>query len=232
MKRKEISIIFIVLLLFGSLNAQNSSQKSIDIDGYLVDANDKPLRNGRVTVFYDPPLPTTSWEQLILSWAPLGDGLFGVKADWYRGRKLMVLMEDRPEGFYPIASDVLTNKRIFKGVVISKYASEKNLGRFREYIRYGRAAFDVTQCSASFLEKIERQRMYVKVTTFDGFEAANTTFRSAYNRDSGRLVFNLPEGSWHMEFVDETAKTAVLQTIKVIISPYKTNYIKSLGCSE
>jgi hypothetical protein len=222
-----------IILLLVALSSENLSQRSVDIDGYLVDVNDKPLPNGRVTVLYDPPLPTTSFERLIITWTPMVDGLFGVAAQWYPGHRIMVLLEDRPDGFYPIHdSKVLTNKRIFKGVVIAKYASKRDLGRVTDYIQYGQASVDLTKCPALFLEKILKYEMYLKVSTPDGFvAAAKTTFRSAYIKDKEQLVFNLPEGVWQMEFIDGSTKEVVSAAANVTVKPTETVYVVDLaGC--
>jgi hypothetical protein len=218
---RDVFVVLFAVLGCLSLSVQIYSQELVDVDGYLVDSYDNPLQNGTITVFYDPPLPTTSFEHLIITRTPMADGRFGVAVDWLPERKIMVLLEDRPDGFYPIHdSKVLADKRIFRGVIISKFIRRIDVGRIKDYIKYGQVVVDVTKCSASFLEKVLKFEMYLKVSGPDGFvAAAKSTFRSAYIKQKGQLVFNLPEGVWRLEFLEDTAKDAFLPALNVVITP-------------
>lgn len=229
---KSVCFVLATIVVAASLSSQLYSQKTIDIEGYLVDVNDKPLQNGTITIFYDPPLTVVSFEKLTQVWSPLDDGLFGMEVAWYPSRKIMVLMEDRPEGFYPIENQTaLTNKKIFKGVIISKFARRRNLQRVRDYIKYGQAAVDINNCSDSFLEKILKHQIFLKVRTQDGAVVANTSFKPAYVKKSKQLIFNLPEAIWHLEFIDESDGETVVPSLKVTIKPSKTFEIKNIkGC--
>lgn len=229
---KSVSFFLITVILAASMSSQLYSQKTIEIGGYLVDANDKPLKNGRITIFYDPRPPVVSFEELTEIWKPLDDGLFGMEAAWYPGRRIMVLMEDRPEGFYPITNQTaLTRKTVFKGAIISKFARRRNLRRVRDYVKYGQAVIDIRNCSASFVEKILKHQIFLKVKTQDGAVVANTSFKPAYVKQSKQLIFNLPEGIWHLEFIDESVGETVVPPLKVTITPSKTFEIKNMkGC--
>lgn len=216
---KSVSFFLITVVLGASLSSQLYSQKAIEIGGYLVDANDKPLKNGRITIFYDPPLPVVSFEQLTQFWSPLGDGFFGIDVTWYSGRKIIVLVEDRPEGFYPIENQsVLTNKKIFKGVIISKFSKRRNLQRVRNYIKYGQAVVDIRNCSTLFVEKILKHQIFLKIRTQDGAVVANTSFKPAYDKQSKRLIFNLPEATWYLEFIDESLGKTIMPSTRVVIT--------------
>jgi hypothetical protein len=195
----------------------------MDISGYLVDANDKPLQNGMVTIFYDPPLPDASFERINELWKPFDDGLFGMQVAWWPGRKIMVLTEDRPDGFYPIDDpNILTNKKIFKGVVIDKFAKSKDLQKVRDYIKYGQAVFDIGNCSASFVDKILTHQIFLKVRSSDKNVVADTSFsRSAYIKESESLILNLPEGTWHVELIDTSAGQVIMPSTRIVIGSKK-----------
>jgi hypothetical protein len=219
-------------VLAASLSLQVFSQKTIEIEGHLIDANDKPLRNGKITILYDPPLPPASFEELIVSWSPLDDGLFGMVVTWYPGRKIMVLAEDRPDGFYPIHNtSALIHETIFKGAIVSKFVRSKNLHRVNSYIKYGKAVIDTNHCHDTFVKNILKHQIFLKVTNPSGMVVANGSFKPAYAKQSGQLTFNLPEGLWNLEFYDYATKQPVGQPFEVTISPYQTLQVTNLkGC--
>jgi len=219
---KTVLLTLFTVACLASLSLRLYSQKTMDISGYLVDANGKPLQNGMVTIFYDPPLPTASFERITEVWKPFDDGLFGMQVPWRPGRKIMVLTEDRPDGFYPIEDEnVLTNKKIFKGVVIYKFAKSRDLQKVRDYIKYGQAVLDIGNCSASFVEKILKHQIFLKVRSSDKKVVANTSFRPAYIKESESLIFNLPEGTWYLELIDTSAGQVIMPSTRIAIESKK-----------
>lgn len=208
------AVAYIVLL-----SVQIYSQKLMNIEGYLVNADDKPVRNGLVTAFYVPPIATN--DGLIESWETFEDGLFGLQVAWHPGKKIMLLMEERLKGFYPIEKSRLINRRFFKGVIISKFKKEKNLHKVRDYIRYGQTLVDIKNSSDLFVEKVLRNEIYLKVRTTDGYIVCDTSFAPAYSKESKELVFQLPEGIWYIEIMDMSVGKIVLPYTRVAVMPSK-----------
>jgi hypothetical protein len=229
---KTLSSVFVFVCLVITSSSLCLAQRNMEIRGYLVDGLHKPLRNGKITIFYDPPLPSGGFEQLTLSWSPLPDGLFGMDVIWRSGLRLMVLMEDRPPGFYPIDNQAaLTNDKIFKGVIISEFAKKKNLRKISDYVKYGRAVFDLSNCSNSFAGKILSNQMFTRILARDGTVVANTTFRPAFMKEANQLIFNLPEGVWDIEFIDDPVRKTIVPALRVTISSNETSNVDKLhGC--
>jgi hypothetical protein len=212
-----------VLLILGCQAVtviQIYSQKAVAVNGYLVDLSGAPIKNGLITPFYDPPLSGNGATEVFRTF---DDGLFGVEIPWRLGRRIMLLMEERPlHGYYPIdlaTVSRLTNHRFFKGVVIKEYVKLKELGRVDEFVRYGQVFVDLRNSLPSVQQKMLDHDVYVRIKTIDDrVTVCDKSFRSAYSKRLEKLVFNLPEGSWNLELYDTATGNTVLPPTTVVVS--------------
>lgn len=206
-----LSILYLVLMC-----TPVYPQKTIDVDGYLVNANGKPIKNGVITPFYFPSIVTN--DGLVESWKTFEDGFFSLQVSWLQNKKIMLLMEDRPPGFYPIDVGKLIGKNFFKGVVVSKFSNEKHLGKVKDYISYGQAIVDIKDSSDLFIKKVENHQIFLSIQTSDNKIVSESSFASAYSKKSKELTFQLPEGIWYLNLTDMSERKILLPYTKVVIN--------------
>jgi len=228
MKRIEsvigrLGAVLLIVVFLGSACIHVIPQKPVAINGSLVDAGTIPLKTGLITPFYDPPVTGGDVSEVFRTY---DNGLFGLEVPWRIGRRIMLLMEDRSDGFYPIdlaRIDRVTNHRFFKGVVISEYAKSKELGPINNYVRYGQVIVDVRNSLPWVEQKILNSEIYVRIKTDDDqLTVSDTSFRPAYSKKLTKLIFYLPEGHWNLELYDTTTANSVLHPAKVMVSQSKS----------
>jgi len=184
-------------------------QQQINISGTLLDANGSPVKDAIITAFYGPPFVL---DHVTISDKPLDDGFFGIVKRWKPGTKIWVLIEERPDGFYPLGDLALLNPKVFKGIVIDKFSKDIYLGNVRKYVQYGKAVIDISRLSERTIRKIRNHKIIASIHDESGGVADNSSFAKAVTKDGKQAVFNLPEGCWFIEFVDTSDNNAIVMS--------------------
>jgi hypothetical protein len=180
-------------------------QKEVEIEGFVVDENNKPVQGARISWFYESS--ENQLDSLTSSFSSLEDGYFGFTADWKLGKKIRILIEDsRISKLYSpidISNSKLKDFPQFKGIIISNYRSHISLGEIKNYIRYGEVNIDLQNTSRSFIQKIKKRLIYLKVKDVNGNIISDGTINPAYSEATKELKFCLPEGVWSLELYDD-----------------------------
>lgn len=186
----------------------------MNVSGFLVDAAEAPVLHGSITVFF---APLTTKSHVTESLTVLNDGFFGLETHWRTGKDLKILMEERPIGFFPIDRSALLKRKFFRGVTISRYSRNFELGKVSNYVRYGQAIIDVTQCRDELVAKIKRHEIYFNISDSDKRLIASGSFAPALDERKREVVFNIPEGVWHLDLVDKETGGTVRRSEQLAI---------------
>jgi len=191
----------------------------IEISGYVVDEQDRPIPNATVSIFYasyfyDPD----AFKYSGITGKTLDDGLFGVSMRWRTGEKINVLVElKNDEAFYPLDLKELLRYKLVQPISISKYKKQVSLGNIRSYIKYEKVVLDTQNCASSFLAGIKGFSYFLKIKDFRGNTIHYGSFRASDLKTTRNPEFYLPKGTWFVEIVDQTQNRMIVPPQKLQI---------------
>lgn len=195
-----------------------NTQKTIEIEGYIVDENDKPVSGAEISWVYEPE--EFASDGLNLIWPSFDDGSFGIVTEWKSKRKLRMFFQ-APRGtcFTPLE---ITDSRLRKlpklqGIIIAKYRRFVNLGKVKNYIKFAKIRVDLANAVHTLVEEVKNGLIYLKIKDLSGNVVSESTINPAYLEASRSLEFCLQEGQWHLELYGPGAKSVQIQPQKVVV---------------
>jgi hypothetical protein len=178
----------------------------IEISGYVVDEQNRPIPNATVSLFYAPYFnDPDAFKDLGMRWKTLDDGLFDIETQWTTGMKMNVLVElKNDEAFYPLDLKELLKYKLVQPILIPDYKKEVSLGNIRSYIKYEKVVLDTQNCANSFLVGIKGFSYFLKIKDFRGNTIHYGSFRASDLKKTRNPEFYLPKGTWFVEIVDNS----------------------------
>ena len=213
------------------------AQRKIEIGGYVLDEQNRPIPNATVSVFYVLPFNALdAFDDLRISrWKTLEDGLFGAEIGWRSGMKINVLVElKNDEAFYPLELKELLTYKLVQAISISKYDKKVSLGNVRSYIKYEKVVLDTQNCASSFLAGLKGFSYFLKIKDFRGNTIHYGSFRASDLKKTRNPEFYLPKGTWFVEIVDNSQNRTLVPPQKLQIresEPVNLKLDKAV-CSE
>jgi hypothetical protein len=195
------------------------AQRKIEIGGYVVDEQNRPIPNATVSVFYAPTFnDPDGFRDPKINGKTMDDGLFGVEMRWRSGLKINVLVElKNDEAFYPLDLKELMKYKLVQAISITKYEKKVSLGNIRSYIKYEKVVLDTQNCANSFLAAVKGFSYFLKIKDFRGNTIHYGSFRASDLKKTRNPEFYLPKGTWFVEIVDQSQNITIVPPQKLQI---------------
>jgi hypothetical protein len=217
----------LIMCLFLPLVFQAGGKK-IEIGGYVLDGQNRPIPDATVSVFYAPYYnEPDAIRDFGGTWKTLDDGLFGIEMRWRSTMKLNLLVDlKNDEAFYPINLKELLRYKLVEPIVILKYEKKISLGNIRSYIKYEKVVIDTQNCAKSFLSGIKVFSYFLKIKDFRGNTIHYGSFGANALKTTQNLDFYLPKGTWFVEIIDQSQNITILPEQKLQIREAETVNLK------
>jgi hypothetical protein len=221
---------YCLIILFLFLPISITSQKNIEISGYLLNEKDKPIVGAKISWIYEYENHSSSFDGLITSWKSSEDGFFGFSTEWKHKKRIRIFVEaPLCDCFTPLdISDPRMRKfSQFNGILVTKYRPILSLGEIKTYIRFGKVTFSLKSETKIFIEKIKSKLVYLRIKDSSGNVISNVSVNAAYSEKTENLEFCIPEGGWILELYESESKKNIM-TKKIVINKQFTPIIVNL----
>lgn len=175
-------------------------QQIIEIDGVVIDRNDKPVTNASVYLWHEPQLATP--DQLIEGVSALKDGTFGRTIEWKEGFEVRILISVAPIPgcFLPVS--VFSGKFMNRQIIVPKYLPRISLGRYSDYVRYGKVSVDLSEMDTSFIETSRKHGIKARIKNQNGELIFDDMIPLENGPNLKQAAFCLPNGQWQIDIFD------------------------------